>query len=147
MYSLSSEACFDSAHFLKDYEGKCRNIHGHRWKVRIEIFSDNLQEEGSCRGMILDFSEIKKELREITDYFDHAFIIEKNSLKNSLMTALLEEEFRILEVEFRPTAENFAKFFYEHFAKKGFPISQALVYETPTNCASYSKVVMQNAKI
>lgn len=82
MYTLHTEASFDSAHFLKDYQGKCRNIHGHRWKVRIEISGESLQKEGSCRGMILDFSEIKTELREITEYFDHALIIEKILLKN-----------------------------------------------------------------
>lgn len=147
MYTLHTEASFDSAHFLKDYQGKCRNIHGHRWKVRIEISGESLQKEGSCRGMILDFSEIKTELREITEYFDHALIIEKNSLKKSLLNALQEEQFRIIEVEFRPTAEHFAKFFYEHFQKKGFPISQALVYETPSNCAAYSKDVISYAEV
>ena len=74
MYTLHTEASFDSAHFLKDYQGKCRNIHGHRWKVRIEISGESLQKEGSCRGMILDFSEIKTELREITEYFDLSLI-------------------------------------------------------------------------
>lgn len=147
MYTLHSEASFDSAHFLKDYQGKCRNIHGHRWKVKVEIYAENLQKQGNFRGMILDFGEIKQELKEITDYFDHAFIIEKHSLKNSLLNVLLEEKFHIIEVDFRPTAENFAKFFYEHFAKKGFPILKATVYETPNNCASYSKDVMSNAEI
>lgn len=141
MYTLSSEASFDSAHFLKDYIGKCRNIHGHRWKVKIEIYAEYLQNDGGYRGMILDFGDIKRELKEITDYFDHAFILEKNSLKPSLFNALVEEGFRLIEVDFRPTAENFSKFFYEHFEKKGFPVLQATVYETPNNCASYSKGV------
>lgn len=131
MYTLHSEASFDSAHFLKDYQGKCRNIHGHRWKVRIEISAEHLQKEGSCRGMLFDFSEIKTELRKITEYFDHALIIEKNSLKKSLLNALQEEQFRIIEVEFRPTAEHFAKFFYEHFQKKAFLFRKPLSMKHP----------------
>ena len=40
MYTLISEASFDSAHFLAQYEGKCRNIHGHRWTIKVEIYGE-----------------------------------------------------------------------------------------------------------
>lgn len=48
MYTLISEVSFDSAHFLAQYEGKCRNIHGHRWTIKVEICGEDLQESGSC---------------------------------------------------------------------------------------------------
>lgn len=77
MYSLVSEASFDSAHFLAQYEGKCRNIHGHRWTVKVEIFGEKLQENGSKREMLIDFGELKSELKKLVDFYDHSLIIEK----------------------------------------------------------------------
>ena len=62
MYILTTRAEFDSAHFLSGYEGKCSNIHGHRWKVVIEVAADNLEEQGQTRGMLVDFSKLKKGL-------------------------------------------------------------------------------------
>ena len=50
MYYLKTEASFDAAHFLWKYEGKCRNIHGHRWNVAVEIKSQVLKQEGQTRG-------------------------------------------------------------------------------------------------
>lgn len=137
MYVLKTNASFDSAHFLKGYEGKCCNIHGHRWKVAVEIGSEELVEEGTNRGMIVDFSKLKDDLGSITDYLDHSLIIEKGSLKEKTLEALKEEDFRIIEVSFRPTAENFAKYFYDQMKAFGYQVLETTVYETPNNCASY----------
>lgn len=137
MYSLKTSACFDSAHFLSGYEGKCSNIHGHRWKVEVEVCSESLTETGNTRGMIVDFSNLKKDLAEITDNMDHCLIIETGSLKQKTMDALLEENFKIIEVSFRPTAENFAKYFYDEMKKKDYSVVSTTVYETPNNCAIY----------
>ena len=141
MYTLISEANFDSAHFLAQYEGKCRNIHGHRWTIKVEIYGEELQENGSCRGMLVDFVDLKKYLKELADYYDHALIIEKNSMRELTLNALKEDEFKIIEVEFRPTAENFAKYFYNYFKNKGFLVKNIFVYETPNNCATYSEMM------
>lgn len=137
MYILKTEQSYDSAHFLMDYEGKCRNIHGHRWRIIIEIKTEELQTTKQLRGMCVDFSTLKAELKEETEYFDHALIIEKDSLKEKTVLALEEEDFKIVEVDFRPTAENFSKYFYERFKAKGYSVKCATVYETPTNSASY----------
>ncbi len=137
MYKLKTNKCFDSAHFLAGYEGKCSNIHGHRWEVCIEIWDDNLKEDGCNRGMIVDFSKLKEDLSDETDNLDHSLIIEAGSLKEKTLLALREEDFRIIEVAFRPTAENFAKYFFDVMTKKGYNVSAATVYETPNNCATY----------
>lgn len=137
MYTLKSRTDFDSAHFLAGYEGKCSNIHGHRWKVELEVSSDTLDTTGNTRGMIVDFSSLKKDLTDITDNLDHSLIIEAGSLKEKTMEALKEENFRIVELPFRPTAENFSRYFYEEMKKKGYSVVKATVYETPNNCASY----------
>lgn len=135
MYIVKTEECFDSAHFLAGYEGKCRNIHGHRWKVVLEVANEELD----YGGMVIDFTDLKQELKLFVEKLDHAFIIERNSLRYTTLKALREDGFAIVEVDFRPTAENFAKFFYDEFRKKDFAIRAVEVYETPKNCARYEE--------
>ena len=74
MYYLTAEASFDAAHFLSGYEGKCSNLHGHRWRVVLKIKSQEIQKAGQQRGMIVDFNAIKNALKKETDFFDHTFI-------------------------------------------------------------------------
>ncbi|PXV87773.1 preQ(0) biosynthesis protein QueD [Lachnotalea glycerini] len=139
MYYLKSEQCFDSAHFLADYEGKCKNIHGHRWRVVVEVMSLVLQDEKQLKGMVVDFAKLKQDIKKEVDYLDHALLIEKNSLKITTLQALREEGFRIIELDFRPTAELFARYFYNKMVKKGYQMKRATIYETPNNCASYEE--------
>jgi 6-pyruvoyltetrahydropterin/6-carboxytetrahydropterin synthase len=139
MYTLKTEESFDSAHFLSGYSGKCSNIHGHRWRVIIEVSSDSLAQDGQTRGMIVDFSELKDELKAVCDTLDHKLIYEKGTLRQATVTALKDEGFAMVEVDFRPTAESFALYFYNCFKQKGYTVRQATVYETPNNCASYSE--------
>jgi 6-pyruvoyltetrahydropterin/6-carboxytetrahydropterin synthase len=137
MYYLKSEASFDAAHFLKGYVGKCSNIHGHRWRVVVEIKGEKLSEEPQTRGMLVDFSDLKMAIKELCDRFDHTLIYEEGSLKEATVRALEEENFRFNVVPFRPTAENFARFFYESLEASGFDLNRVEVYETPNNCAVY----------
>ena len=88
MYYLKTEHSFDSAHFLAGYEGKCRNIHGHEWRVVIEICRPDLDEEGQTRDMMFDFGQLKKDVKREVDAMDHALIIEKGSLMPATMAAL-----------------------------------------------------------
>ena len=132
MYIVNTEAAFDSAHFLSRYNGKCKNIHGHRWRVVIEIAGDSLDD-----GMVVDFTDIKAALKALADNLDHSLIIEKDTLKPQTFECLSDEGFRIITIDFRPTAENFAKYFYDEIKNKGYNIRAAEVYETPNNCARY----------
>ncbi|MCI7505447.1 MAG: 6-carboxytetrahydropterin synthase, partial [Coriobacteriaceae bacterium] len=70
MYGLKTESCFDSAHFLADYYGKCENLHGHRWKVVAYLEQEELRTEGTMKGMVLDFGEFKRAVRDLTESFD-----------------------------------------------------------------------------
>ncbi|MCJ7854958.1 6-carboxytetrahydropterin synthase QueD [Lachnospiraceae bacterium NSJ-143] len=137
MYTIKTKQSFDSAHFLQGYEGKCRNIHGHRWTVEAEIYSETIQKEGSQRGMIVDFGDLKRDLKALADYLDHALIIERGSLKEATLQALTGEGFRIIELDFRPTAENLAEYVFDSMVKKGYKVRCATVFETPDNCAVY----------
>ena len=122
MYTLKTKSSFDSAHFLSGYVGKCANIHGHRWVVEIEAGSEKLQAEGNNRGMIVDFSKLKDDLFKLTDELDHSLIIEKGTLKEKTVEALKDENFRMIEVSFRPTAENFAKYFFDEMTVRGYRV-------------------------
>ena len=80
MYGLKSEASFDSAHFLADYYGKCENLHGHRWRAVVHLAVDDLQAEGTMKGMVLDFGVFKRAVRELAEALDHTFLVEEGSL-------------------------------------------------------------------
>lgn len=137
MYMLRTKASFDSAHFLWGYEGKCRNIHGHRWTVEIEVYDNQLIENGQEKGMVVDFGSLKKDLKGIADNLDHCLIIEKGSLKPATLAALHDEDFRIVELDFRPTAENLARYIYDLMGAKGYQVYRCSVYETPNNVATF----------
>lgn len=137
MYQLTTEHSFDSAHFLAGYDGKCGNLHGHRWRVLLTVQSETIREDQQQKGMCVDFAELKKDLRTELDALDHVLIIEQGSLRESTMKALQEEKFQVVEMPFRPTAENFARYFYELFTLKGYPVAKVEVYETPNNSAVY----------
>ena len=137
MYQLKTQHHFDSAHFLHGYQGKCENLHGHRWKVIVYLSQDELQTEGDERDMVIDFSKFKSAVRELVDSFDHTFIIEDGSLAPETIAALEAESFTLKIVPFRTTAENFAKHFFDELTAQGFAISRVECYETPNNCAIY----------
>ena len=139
MYNIATEASFDAAHFLKNYKGKCSNIHGHRWRVVIGTTAVNLQDTVHLEGMVTDFKDLKSDLNEVVDALDHTLIYEKGSLSEELEKLLKQEGFELSEMEFRPTAENFSKYFYELMKERGHNVTSAAVYETPTNYASYSE--------
>lgn len=137
MYTVSCESHFDAAHFLVNYPGACKNIHGHRWRVRISVSAPELIDSGAARGMVVDFTEIKKVLRELTGRFDHKLIIETDSLRSTTKLMLEEEEAEYIEVDFRPTAECFAKYFYDEIKSGGIVPSAVRVYESDETFAEY----------
>lgn len=134
MYTVTTEQSFDAAHFLKGYDGKCKNLHGHRWRVIVEAGAEDLNEG----GMVVDFTDLKRDLKRLADELDHSLIMETDSLRQATYQALLEEGFRIEEVPFRPTAEHFARYFYERMKEQGHTLCCVRVYETPGNCAAYT---------
>ena len=139
MYGLKTESCFDAAHFLTDYNGKCENLHGHRWRVVAYLAVDKLQAEGQNKDMVIDFADFKHALRDLTEAFDHSFIVEEGSLYPDTIACLEREDFRLSMVPFRTTAENLSRYFFEQLAAQGLPVSQVDVYETPNNYAIYRK--------
>ncbi len=141
MYGLKTESSFDASHFLTDYHGKCENLHGHRWRVVVYLEVSELQTEGTCKDMVMDFGDFKARVRALTEQLDHRFIIEEGSLSPDTMACLEKEGFKLFIMPFRTTAENLARWFFDRLAEQGLPVAQVEVYETPTNCAFYRKEV------
>lgn len=137
MYGLRTESSFDASHFLTDYHGKCENLHGHRWRVVARLEVRELQQEGTCKDMVVDFGDFKAALRELTEQLDHRFLVEAGSLAPGTLACLEREGFKLLEMPFRTTAENLAKWFFDQLAARDLPVAQVDVYETPNNCAYY----------
>lgn len=139
MYYLTAEAAFDAAHFLNGYEGKCANLHGHRWRMIAKVGGERLQEDGDTCGMLIDFADLKRELRALAETLDHRLIVEQGTLRMETIDAFETEGFELVVLPFRPTAENLARYLYQEMEKMGFPICAMTVYETPDNCATYEE--------
>ena len=71
-YKLSVTRSFSSAHCLREYKGKCENLHGHNWKIRAAFYGTKLDDT----GMLMDFADIKAHLDKIVAYLDHKFLNE-----------------------------------------------------------------------
>lgn len=139
MYSMKVESTFDSAHFLKNHDGECANIHGHRWRVVAVLQSEKLIAEGPKEGMILDFADLKVDLNRLTTEFDHTFVVQEGSLMGKTVDALQEEGFKIVFIDFRMTAENLAKYFFDQLKSLSYPVVSIEIFESPKNCAIYSE--------
>ena len=138
MYKLTTEAHFDSAHFLTDYYGKCENLHGHRWRVVVSIEAKELGAEGTERDMVMDFSAFKSIVRDEADALDHTFLVEEGSLAETTIAALESEGFALTILPFRTTAENLATYLFNRLRGRGLPVCEVSVFETPLNCATYT---------
>ncbi len=123
MYVVSVQAHYDSAHFLRNYKGKCEKLHGHRYVVEAALTSEELNQA----GLAYDFVDVKRHLRELADRLDHENINELPPF-----------------TELEPSAENQARFFFDEL-KERMPgdMKDALLYvrvwETPTQWAQYSE--------
>lgn len=116
MYEIAVEHSFDAAHCLRDYDGSCRQLHGHTYRVRAAFRAESLEQT----GLAVDFRAAKRLLKQTLDYLDHQYI---NDLP----------EFESLN----PTAENIAKFIFDRVKGANPLLFSVSVWETPTSCATY----------
>ena len=139
MFILKNEIQFDTAHYLSGYEGKCSNIHGHRYRLVVELASERLQPSGQCRGMVADFGDVKKEMQRIAEQYDHKLLIEDNADGRAVAEALAKvpNQFAIVMVPYRPTAEEMSRDIYQQMKTAGYPVYSVELYETPTNSCKY----------
>lgn len=122
MFQVSVEETFSSGHALRGYKGKCENVHGHNYRVRISVEGPALDNI----GLLVDFTHVKKVMREIIGRLDHQFL-------NDL------EPFQTVN----PSAENLAKYFYDETVKglpqlpAGAKVTEVVVWETDTSRATF----------
>jgi 6-pyruvoyltetrahydropterin/6-carboxytetrahydropterin synthase len=131
MFRVTREIDFCYGHRLLDYAGKCRYLHGHNGRAVIVIESDRLDE----RGMVLDFSDIKRVVSQwIDDTLDHRMILHRDDPARPHLEALGEPLY-LLDVN--PTAENIARLIFEFTHSHGFPVVETHLWETPHCFATY----------
>jgi 6-pyruvoyltetrahydropterin/6-carboxytetrahydropterin synthase len=120
MFEICVEHTFAAGHALRNYRGKCENVHGHNYRVQVGLRGSELNDI----GLLYDFAELKKHLRSISEHLDHQFI----------------NDLRPFD-EINPSAENLAKFFYEEIEKQlQVPfIGYVRVWETDTAFAQYTR--------
>ena len=123
MYEVTVEAGFSSGHYLRNYQGKCENPHGHNYRVLVALVGAELDET----GLLLDFKLLKNLLRPVVDYLDHQMI-------NDLPPF----------TELNPSAENLARYFYDSTSRELLEITSGrvrikdcTVFETDTSFARY----------
>lgn len=131
MFEVRVEADFAAAHFLRDYNGKCENLHGHNYKVYAHVHGPKLNEG----GMLMDFSKLKTALRSVCKQLDHTNLNDKSVFDQN------------------PSAERIAMYIYDgiiaELKKEGLDLSFADgktdpvlfavdVFETDTSRARYS---------
>ena len=131
---------FDSAHMLVGYNGPCRNIHGHTWRVEVVFVS--IQNKLDDIGILVDFKILKSLLKEITGYLDHKLLIKKCPETEELIQ-FLKKYTKIVELENNPTAEYLSMYIKDALSKKliqmDLPIivTEVRVWESENACAVY----------
>ncbi len=141
MFTIKNRIEFDTAHYLSGYNGKCANIHGHRYRLIVSICREELVTEGHSRGMVEDFSIIKNILKEVEQSFDHKLLIEDNEEGRNVASALkaLPNGFDVVMMPFRPTCEEMSRYTFEFLRSKGLLVSEVELFETPNNSCIYSE--------
>lgn len=122
MFEVSVEQTFAAGHALRNYKGKCENVHGHNFRVQVVIEGERLDET----GLLVDFIDVKDAMRAVIDRLDHVFLndIPPFDVKN-------------------PSAENIAEHFYEEMSRRlaatpvPIRIREVKVWETDIQSASY----------
>lgn len=142
MFILKNEIQFDTAHYLSGYEGKCSNIHGHRYRLVVELASETLHQDGQERGMVADFGQVKTLLRQIAEQYDHKLLIEDNADGQAVARKLAElpNQFAVCMVPYRPTAEEMSRDIYRQIKSAGYPVYSVELFETPVNSCIYREV-------
>jgi len=121
MFEVSVEQTFAAGHALRNYKGKCENVHVHNYRVRITVQGDQLD----STGLLVDFLDVKSLIGGVVDYLDHQFINDLPPFD-----------------ELNPSAENIAKYFYDRVSgglRNEVPVrvSEVKVWETDTSSAVY----------
>jgi 6-pyruvoyltetrahydropterin/6-carboxytetrahydropterin synthase len=98
---------FETGHALYGYDGKCRNVHGHSYKLSVTVIGTPIEDKNNVKyGMVIDFTDLKKIVKEqIVDAFDHATVFNKNTPHIELAHELQTRGHSVILVDYQPTSE------------------------------------------
>jgi 6-pyruvoyltetrahydropterin/6-carboxytetrahydropterin synthase len=105
---ITKQFSFETGHALFGYDGKCRNVHGHSYKLSVTVIGSPIEEKGAVKlGMVIDFSDLKKIVKEeVVDVFDHATVFNKNTPHIELAKELTNRGHSVILADYQPTSEN-----------------------------------------
>lgn len=138
---ITKEIRFEMAHALWNYDGLCKNIHGHSYKLFITILGSPISDENNPKlGMVMDFSDLKQILKEeIIDVFDHSLVISKKA-DQAMINRAPEMFDRLIVTEYQPTCENMVADFAQKISSRlprEVELYSLRLYETETSYAEW----------
>lgn len=139
---ITKQFSFETGHALYGYDGKCKNVHGHSYKLSVTVIGTPITDRNNVKfGMVIDFSDLKKIVKEeIVDLFDHATVFNETTPHIELANELKNRGHHVILVNYQPTSENMVTDFAEKI-KNRLPDSIKLhslrLQETETSFAEW----------
>ncbi|MEE0889489.1 MAG: 6-carboxytetrahydropterin synthase [Bacteroidales bacterium] len=136
---LTKEFRFEMSHALDEYQGLCRNLHGHSYKLFVTIIGDySKTNESNDSGMVLDFKSIKELVeKNVIQDFDHAVVLCKDS---SFTSVLQQTNTKLILFDNQPTCENLIMEFHKRISSilpSGIKLARLKLHETATSFAEW----------
>ncbi|MFA7445489.1 MAG: 6-carboxytetrahydropterin synthase [Flavobacteriaceae bacterium] len=104
---ITKQFSFETGHALYGYDGKCKNVHGHSYKLFVTVIGSPIEDKNNVKyGMVIDFTDLKKIVKEeVVDVFDHATVFNKNTPHIELAKELADRGHHVILVDYQPTSE------------------------------------------
>ncbi len=104
---ITKQFSFETGHALYGYDGKCKNVHGHSYKLFVTVIGSPIDDKNNVKyGMVIDFTDLKKIVKEeVVDVFDHATVFNKNTPHIELAKELKDRGHHVILVDYQPTSE------------------------------------------
>ncbi|MFB0909478.1 MAG: 6-carboxytetrahydropterin synthase, partial [Flavobacterium sp.] len=105
---ITKKFSFETGHALYGYDGKCKNVHGHSYKLSVTVIGSPIENRDNVKfGMVIDFTDLKKIVKEeIVDQFDHATVFNETTPHVELAHELKNRGHHVILVDYQPTSEN-----------------------------------------
>lgn len=138
---VTKEFNFEMAHALWNYDGACRNIHGHSYKLFVTLAGLAVNDPGDPKfGMVIDFNELKQLIKEpVVDYFDHSLVVYR-AAEGEALSQVRQMYEKVHVFDFQPTCENLVLFIVDTIRSilpQGLKLSAVKLYETATSYAEW----------
>jgi 6-pyruvoyltetrahydropterin/6-carboxytetrahydropterin synthase len=138
---ITKQFSFETGHALYGYDGKCRNVHGHSYKLSVTVIGEPIADSSHVKfGMVIDFSDLKKIVKEeIVDVFDHATVFNKNTPHVELAKELSDRGHSVLLADYQPTSEMMVIDFAEKIKKRLPKQTQLFSLKLQETATSYAE--------